>query len=572
MNRIVKDIVHGDIYFDDLEKEIIDTDYIQRLKYVKQNGLGYLVYPSLNNSRFEHSLGVMHLSTRILDQVLANSKNANDFIASISNDLRDFKIDTGTMKPVLFVKRLLRVVALVHDVGHFPLSHATEFSFGKMLRLDKVWLNFIYPNFDKKPHELLTLGVANDTNLIADKNLRRAVSLVLLSDHKTLEIFHDIVPKFQKFFSRLQRSFFYTIKKIVSSALDADRGDYLLRDGKISGSGFGSYDTDRFLSTLRITFDGSNDRYLVGISNKGLSVIESFLIGRFQLYKNVYLHRKVKMFNKIVDLLIENLSLPNTTYPSNPIDPERYLNKLASYLMYGKRREKILRCGNSYIDPSFLVHAPGGKYLDDIWLLNKIRRRKKTSSGMMVGHLDRKKSFKFLWKDIEEMREVMDYIIEDDSFVKRLTKLSGLSIKAKKKNFSLLPNLLFCNFKKVSIYKWFSETAKRYGHTLLWHTLHPRDFLINFDDVLIVDDDEVYLGKYEPPPILNGICKTRETFRYYERTEPLVWLSFSIPVSATKTKINEKRMRVKEHISKTFKSLCYTNKDFRDCVVASLDQ
>ena len=98
--KIIIDPVHGDIGLSKLETELIDTPTFQRLRRIKQLGLAYIVYPNARHSRFEHSLGVMHIMTRILESLRSKNKDA------VPDD--HF--------------RKLRIAALLHDIGHYPYS------------------------------------------------------------------------------------------------------------------------------------------------------------------------------------------------------------------------------------------------------------------------------------------------------------------------------------------------------------------------------------------------------------------------------------------------------------------
>ena len=188
--NVVRDPIHGYIELDELTLSLIDTPPMQRLRRIRQLGLSNLVYPGANHSRFEHSLGVMHLATMLTRQ-----------IDSVSQQEKDE----------------LRVAALLHDIGHGPLSHVSE--------------SFIIQYTRQKHEDILHLLRKGEIAEILEK--------------------HDLSPtSIQKHIKGET-----DLGKILSSEIDVDRMDYLVRDSYYTGVAFGLVDHVRLIHEMHFYED-----------------------------------------------------------------------------------------------------------------------------------------------------------------------------------------------------------------------------------------------------------------------------------------------------------------------------
>src|ERR1043166_5062481 len=235
--RIYRDPVHNiitlrnDTAEEDLMIRLIDTPEFQRLRRIKQLGLGLYTYQGAEHSRFTHSLGALHLMTRILDQ------------------LSD-RTDIAPMD-----RAAARAAALLHDVGHGPFSHAME----KVLGVH---------------HEEMTI---------------RAVSSTETELNTTLKSFSAELP------DRVSAIINGTFKpaalaQLVSSQLDVDRMDYLLRDSLMTGAKYGFYDLEWIINALQI--DQTADR--IYVTARGLHAVEEYLQARYYMFRQVYFHRTLR--------------------------------------------------------------------------------------------------------------------------------------------------------------------------------------------------------------------------------------------------------------------------------------
>src|SRR6266852_4024948 len=235
--RIYRDPVHNIIRLrtnDDegrLMLRLIDTPEFQRLRRIKQLGLGLYTYQGAEHSRFTHSLGAFHLMSRVLKRL--SEKHQID------------KQDHAAA----------RAAALLHDVGHGSFSHVME----------KV-LGFHHESWTVK------IVLSNDTEV---GKLLSAYSSDLPRDVAAI-----IEGKFQP----------AALAQLVSSQLDVDRMDYLLRDSLMTGAKYGIYDLEWIINALAI--DEEHDR--IYVAARGLYAVEEYLQARYYMFRQVYFHRALR--------------------------------------------------------------------------------------------------------------------------------------------------------------------------------------------------------------------------------------------------------------------------------------
>jgi len=269
--------VHGFIPFDEFEKELIDSLPFQRLHYIHQMGMAYLVYPGANHTRFEHSIGVMDLVTQMFEKVCK----------SVRPDVFHFVPRKGS-SDYLYWRRVLRMAALCHDLGHFPFSHVAE--------------NEI---LGSQGHEMWTLRIIDSPHLQGVWNkLRNAPAY--LQDLIERDIVQDIkkIAVGEAKWKSFQLGSFSPWERIVSEILNgeffgADRIDYLLRDAQSTGVAYGLFDYRQLMETLRIlpSADRGADEMQLGIDENGLESCEALLLARHFMHRRVYHYSSVKAYN-----------------------------------------------------------------------------------------------------------------------------------------------------------------------------------------------------------------------------------------------------------------------------------
>jgi uncharacterized protein len=233
--RTYLDPIHQDIVLDRndpaerLVIDLIDTPEFQRLRRVHQLGVSFFTFHGAEGSRFTHSVGVMHVASRLLDMVSERTPSVKDH------------------------RRVILASALLHDIGHGPYSHVTEKILG-------------YDHEDWSCRIISENTVVNEVLRAHDPELPGQIVSVLKK---------NFAPKY--------------ITHMVSSQLDCDRMDYLLRDSYQTGTAYGLFALQRILSSLEI--DEAGDRIVV-VGEKGQTAVEDYLFSRYSMYSQVYYHRK----------------------------------------------------------------------------------------------------------------------------------------------------------------------------------------------------------------------------------------------------------------------------------------
>ena len=261
----IRDPIHVFIRLDTDERKIIDSSPFQRLRYIHQLATSYLVYPGATHKRFEHSLGVMELAGRIFD-VITDQNNIHDKAREL---VPQFGLPRDNL---LYWRRVLRIAALCHDLGHLPFSHAAE----KDLLPDgwdheKLTVNFI------RSDEMKAILQDSTPPVRVDDVVKLAVGLKKLKD----AAFSD----WEIILSEI----------IVGDSFGVDRIDYLLRDSYHAGVAYGRFDHFRLIDTLRILprtsgeYEGSTEP-LLGVEEGGLHSAEALLLARYFMYSQVYFH------------------------------------------------------------------------------------------------------------------------------------------------------------------------------------------------------------------------------------------------------------------------------------------
>ena len=221
--------------------ELIDSSPFQRLRRIKQLGPAYLTFHGAESSRFTHSLGVFHIARRAINH-----------LSKFDSSLKEYKF-------------ILYAAALLHDLGHGPLSHTSEEIF-------------------KIKHEEWTAKLINSSKEIAD----------ILNRYG-----NDNSKKISSLINSRESSK-KSIISLISSQLDCDRLDYLMRDSYTTGARYGQLDIDRIISAMTIAPDGD-----LAIHPKGLMAVEHYLVIRNLMYRSVYNHRLNEVSNWLLEQIIK---------------------------------------------------------------------------------------------------------------------------------------------------------------------------------------------------------------------------------------------------------------------------
>jgi HD superfamily phosphohydrolase len=243
----IRDPLWNNIRVDPTAERLLDTSVVQRLRYVRQLGLAHLVYPGATHSRFEHALGAYHLARRMLSR-LAESGGLEGVAAD---------------EPAI-----IAAAALLHDVGHYPFSHALE--------------EIGVPHHEEISRPLVTGG---------------EIAAILHA-----EIGADAAGRIYALICGTSTS---PLQGLISGSLDLDKMDYLKRDALMCGVPYGEIDEDRLMHALVVLDDPTTGRRGVGVRTKGLSALESLLFAKYQMYRNVYWHHAVRSATAMYKRMVE---------------------------------------------------------------------------------------------------------------------------------------------------------------------------------------------------------------------------------------------------------------------------
>lgn len=260
----VRDPVHGSIQIHDEEIPIIEHRFFQRLRSVKQLGFAEYIFPGATHTRYIHSIGVMYISGLVFNKVFKNKITGIDFYR---------------------LQETLRLACLLHDIGHAPLSHSTESVMPTVGAL-KLPDGFVIGKDSRQAtHEDYTLKSIVDssfTESFKKVNLKYGVSPSAVAQ---LVLGKNLSPDY---FTINNTNYFPLLHQLVSSEIDCDRMDYLLRDSYFCGVSYGKHDLDWIIDNLEgCQIDGTS--YL-GIAERAISTFDDFLLSRFHMFMMVYFH------------------------------------------------------------------------------------------------------------------------------------------------------------------------------------------------------------------------------------------------------------------------------------------
>jgi len=244
--EVVRDPIWDNIRLDGAALAVLDTPAVQRLRYVRQLGHAFLVYPGATHSRFEHALGAYHLTRRALQSL----DDRGELTALPAED-----------------RRAVALAALLHDIGHYPFSHGLE--------------EAGFPSHEDQGVARLAEGELGDRL----KGLGGDALITVIG-----QLIRGRSPS--------------PLQGLISGTLDLDKIDYLSRDARMCGVPYGNVDVDRLLASITLVEAEDSAQPELGVQEKGVSALESLLFAKYQMYRNVYWHHAVRsatcMFKRAV--------------------------------------------------------------------------------------------------------------------------------------------------------------------------------------------------------------------------------------------------------------------------------
>jgi hypothetical protein len=341
----IRDPLWDTVRLDPVAVRILDSAAFQRLRYIRQLGLAYLVYPGATHTRFDHAVGVYHLAQRAL--------------AVLSEESRPGAIDEVE-------RRLVPLAGLLHDIGHYPYSHALE-------ELEEAKI----PGH----HEALV------GRFLADPDVRSALE----------EVAPDGPARIEALIRGRSSS---PLQGLVSGSLDLDKIEYLKRDARFCGVPYGEVDVDRLLSALALLEDPATGRIEVGVREKGVAALESLLFSKYQMFRNVYWHHAVRaataMYKRIVVDALE----------AGLVDPEELVGRTDEALLF---LLEARAAEGARDETKAAAAARVGRWVEAL----RLRRLPKRAAEVVAAELDGRDVGSWLITDSPLKRRVEDRLAQE---------------------------------------------------------------------------------------------------------------------------------------------------------------
>lgn len=282
----IRDILHGSIFIYPSERPIIDSRYFQRLRQIKQLGFAEFSFPSATHNRYIHSLGCMHVASQAFDSIFSDK----------SKQLQRFR-------------QVVRLAALLHDIGHGPLSHTTEIAMGNM-------------HSRKATHEDYSLKIILDSELSLSIEKAGApwgfgpphVASLISSEADYPQLLQDTADFFFEKIDGESINFRPILRQLISSEIDADRMDYLRRDSLHAGVSYGQFDFNWLVGHL--SWHIKDQKCYLALKHRALFAFEDFLISRFHMFLMVYFHYKTVVYDVMLGEYLQS-SECSYTLPSD---------------------------------------------------------------------------------------------------------------------------------------------------------------------------------------------------------------------------------------------------------------
>lgn len=335
---MVNDTVYGHIPYSKLEEKFLKSKIINRLLFVSQNALAYFAFPSISTKRYIHSLGTMHVASYMFKNSMINSseKNRTNFLTSAQIEIENLIVDNhleidlnhidiadktllGFSFPLdkeldiiyLILLQALRLAGLLHDVGHLPFSHQTEYALKRLyLSIKKVKA----PNKEQKNFLKFYEKITANGTLVLHESIGYAY-LEMLFQYElgaNKEVSREIVELYyllvKNILNNVEKKFFTysTLHDYVASAVDADRIDYINRD--LLASGYISTSADFLRITREAILIEENQKFKLSFMSSSLPDIEHLLESRFNLYKKVFFTHNISRLDTLLEKIITHLA------------------------------------------------------------------------------------------------------------------------------------------------------------------------------------------------------------------------------------------------------------------------
>lgn len=350
----IRDPLHDTISMTAAEKVIIDGPQFQRLRRLQQTAFIKYVFPGATHSRFEHSLGVMHMSGVMVQSLMQNQRRILDDLQNVvgqlasqvmdeflrreesDGSLRDTESALVLLETDPYLVQCLRFAALLHDVGHTPFSHSGERFMPTWGALEKAIPTMGLPEYLKEGLIRKCEKVTKQNPRHRDIPVRHEIYTLLVVAqlfqshdelHLSAQMGQDVCAVIDTTIlpapgGNLERSGLQTLlHEVVSGELDVDRMDYLLRDSKQCGVVYGLFDAARILDSACFYFDRRTSQYHLAMRKRGVPALEDYLRARLSMYQQVYFHKTATACEAMLEAVHKALGKFHF-----PLDVNKYLD------------------------------------------------------------------------------------------------------------------------------------------------------------------------------------------------------------------------------------------------------
>ncbi|CAA6802656.1 MAG: Deoxyguanosinetriphosphate triphosphohydrolase (EC [uncultured Sulfurovum sp.] len=471
-NNIVNDTVYGHIPYSKFEEKFLKSKIVNRLLFVSQNALAYFAFPSISTKRYIHSLGTMHVSSHMFKNSLINSsdKTRRDFLKNSKLEIKSilknnnlninlstldiydktllgfsFSLDKKYEVTYLILLQALRLAGLLHDVGHLPFSHQTEYALKRLyMSVKKVKT----PNKEEKSFLKFYENITDNSKLVLHESVGYSY-LEMLFKHELLESNEnnkDVVELYYIIVKNILNNIendnfsYKTLHDYVASPVDADRIDYINRD--LLASGYISTSADFLRVTRESILIKEDNKFKLSFMTSSLADIEHLLESRFNLYKKVFFTHNISRLDTLLEKIITHLAKEYLSV--SPKDKKIY-QSIAMMWKFSNEKDKVKQLDIiSQLDENWLISLFKKEYFKIKYQLS-LTYQERYYLTAFEDILFGKKLFKAKWKNLSEFYKLLE-LSEEERYIFR-EKFGKVSERKEKRLAKLLNNFLERNNK-----------------------------------------------------------------------------------------------------------------------------
>ena len=462
-DTIVNDTVYGHIPYSRVEEKFLQSKIVNRLLFISQNALAYFAFPSISTKRYIHSLGTMHVASHMFKNALINSpeNSSEKFLLHASKSIEklikkhDLDIDLKTliiedktllgfsflMKSefntiYLILLQSLRLSGLLHDLGHLPFSHQTEYALKRLYQSIKKMKrhNSEQKNFLKFYEKITSNGEIVLHESIGYEYLDMLFNYEVLeqsnSSKELVKLYYLIV---KNIFDDVQtKTFSYSVlHQFIASTIDADRIDYINRD--LLASGYISSSSDLLRITREAILIEENNKFKLSFMTSSLADIEHLLESRFNLYKKVFFTYNISRLDTLLEKVITYLAKDYLSSSSNNKKIYQTIGMMWNFSMESNNTRQLDIV--SQLDENWLISLFKTEYFK-IKYQNTLTYQERYYLAAFEDILFGKNIFRANWKNLSEFYNMLE-LTKEERYAFR-EKFGRISIKKEKKLEKLL--------------------------------------------------------------------------------------------------------------------------------------